>query len=1040
MTDSDRVPSDDPVDRTHTSDDGSDLTGPRPDEGGDLEAARGEAAPADTDPVPDDDVAPTGDEPGEAGEGAEADEAAEGAPRVVGSDEATEVDDAAVGRQVEEAEAESGDVEPGDGARAVEPGAGPDGETEASVAEGETSEVREGDATEVELESEDAEPDPDEADAESGIAGPDADGHEPDVTGSVTGTHGVEPGEVDGPEVATDAAEAESAVAEPEVIVDDEQSGDAEPDGDGPGEASGVAESQRDTDEVTPGDLDGGPAESEAATDDAEVDGDVGEADTGDAESVGPVDEDLADEPVLAEAPTLFDQDAVQHAVVVAPDGEADEDEDDRVAVAADAPTLFDQDDLDGRDDPDDRDGDDEDRDTEDRDLADLDDPVLQPQAELWSDAPQGAVVAAAPKVHIRYEPALDGLRGLAVIGVLLFHGQFAWARGGFLGVSTFFTLSGFLITTLLVTEHHGRSTISLRNFWTRRFRRLMPASLAALAGISVLFGLFVADPSQLNDLRGDVLSALLYVANWHFIFSDQSYTDLFTQPSPVQHFWSLAIEEQFYVVFPLLVFGVLRVARGSRAVLGAVLVTLTVGSVALMLHAYQPGLDTTRVYYSTFTRAAELLVGAILALALFGRGPLRRPGAVLAAGAVGVLALGATVWCWINIGLHDEWLYQGGLTVYALFSAGLIVAAVQVTGPVRSIFSRAAIVRLGKISYGVYLYHWPIFLWLTPERTGLALWPLFALRVAVTLFVAAMSYWYLEQPVRQRVLLVSKRSWLVAPAAVTTVAMAVILVTLNPPAVPNSDFAEATQAIDAPETSPEALAAQADAVEDAVPVAATTAPAVHRVLLVGDSVMGQAYPFFRDRFAERGITTGYAGGPGTGPLFPQGDGDWLSQIDRWVSDFDPDVVVIEACCDYTNPPDHLYELPDGTQVLPNTDLAYQTWEQVSREMIRRASAGGARVFWVISAPVHTNGYYGPMEDHVTRLNAMYERFPVPKIDWATPSTLNGEYSDDLPIGPNGEMVRVRADDGLHYTPEGDALLADTTLRAMLQLEARPGF
>ncbi|MBL8775699.1 MAG: acyltransferase [Acidimicrobiales bacterium] len=752
----------------------------------------------------------------------------------------------------------------------------------------------------------------------------------------------------------------------------------------------------------------------------------------GEPDAGGEAEMDGVDEITVAAA-TLFDQDAWE-PVVEAP-VPRDEDEEAPVLVAAavsvDGPTLFDQDATPhGR----------EVVAIADREDPDLDDPALQPQADLAHVATAGATVAAAPKVHIRYEPALDGLRGLAVLGVLFFHGQFAWARGGFLGVSTFFTLSGFLITTLLVTEHHGRGTISLRNFWTRRFRRLMPASVVVLAGISVLFGLFVADAAQLNDLRGDVLAALFYVANWHFIVADQSYADLFTAPSPVQHFWSLAIEEQFYVVYPLLVFGVLKVAKGARRVLFAVLLGLTVASLAWMLHLYEPGLDTARVYYSTFTRAAELLIGGLLALVLVGRGPLRRPGAVLAAGAAGVLALGATVWCWLNIDQSDGVLYQGGLVVYAGFSALLILAALQVAGPVQAIFSKSGIVALGKISYGVYLIHWPIFLWLTPERTGLALWPLFALRMAVTLGLAVVSYWYLEQPVRQRILLVSKRSWVVAPAAVTAVVMAVVLVTLSPPTVPNADFAEATRAIEAPETSPEALAAQADAVADAVPVAATTAPNVDRVLLVGDSVMGQAYPFFRDRFAERGITTGYAGGPGTGPLNPQGEGDWLSQIDRWVADFDPDVVVIEACCDYTNPPDELYRLPDGTEVLPNTDLAYQAWEQVSREMIRRASARGARVFWVISPPVKTNGYYGPMEDHVARLNEIYRSFAVPKIDWATPSSLNGEYSDDLPIGPDGEMVRVRADDGLHYTPEGDLLLADATLRTMLQLEARPGF
>ena len=768
------------------------------------------------------------------------------------------------------------------------------------------------------------------------------------------------------------------------------------------------------SDETAPG---AGVAVVEDAADAAEVDG--------------------RDDSVRVTTATLFDQDAWEPVSDDADMAEVEEDAGDGVpadqdgdAVVPAGPTLFDQDAG-------------EPADADELDaaaFAELDDPGLQPQADLAHQSLAGATVVAAPRVHLRYEPALDGLRGLAVLGVLFFHGQFAWAKGGFLGVSTFFTLSGFLITTLLVTEHHGRGTISLRNFWTRRFRRLMPASVAALAGISVLFGLFVADAAQLNELRGDVIAALLYVANWHFIVADQSYADLFTAPSPVQHFWSLAIEEQFYVVFPLLVYGVLKVAKGARRVLFPVLAGLTVASIAWMLHLYEPGLDTARVYYSTFTRAAELLIGGLLALLLLGREPLRRPNAVIAVGAAGVVALGVTVWCWVNLDQADGVLYQGGLALYACVTAVLIWSALQVAGPIPEIFSKTGIVALGKISYGVYLYHWPIFLWLTPERTGLALWPLFVLRVGITIGLAVVSYAYLEQPVRQRVMLVRRRSWLVAPAAVSAVAMAVVLVTVNPPAVPDLDFEEATEAIAAPESSPEALAQQAESIEDAVPVAATTAPTVQRVLLVGDSVMGQAYPFFRDRFAERGITTGYAGGPGTGPLNPQGEGSWLSQIDSWVADFDPDVVVIEACCDYTYPPDELYRLPDGTEVLPNTDLAYETWEDVSREMIRRASAGGAQVFWVISAPVKTNGYYGPMEDHVARLNEIYRTFPVPKVDWATPSTLDGEYSDDLPIGENGEMVRVRAADGLHYTPEGDILLADATLRTMLQLEARPGF
>ncbi|MEL7207370.1 MAG: acyltransferase, partial [Actinomycetota bacterium] len=250
--------------------------------------------------------------------------------------------------------------------------------------------------------------------------------------------------------------------------------------------------------------------------------------------------------------------------------------------------------------------------------------PEPEPQAEseavidLREDPPRVELGGATARPSLVYEPGLDGLRGLAVLGVLLFHGGFSWAVGGYLGVSTFFTLSGFLITSLLLREREATGTISLKGFWGRRFRRLMPASLVALAGI-VVYGLLVADQAQLNDLRGDVLAALAYVANWRFIFQDQSYADLFTSPSPVQHFWSLAIEEQFYFVFPLLAAGVLTVGRGSRQIFMVVLGLGAVASTLLMVSLHEPGLETTRVYYGTGTRAVELLTGALLATIVAG-------------------------------------------------------------------------------------------------------------------------------------------------------------------------------------------------------------------------------------------------------------------------------------------------------------------------------------------------------------------------------------------------------------------------------------
>jgi len=227
-----------------------------------------------------------------------------------------------------------------------------------------------------------------------------------------------------------------------------------------------------------------------------------------------------------------------------------------------------------------------------------------------------GGDLDAPRKSPIPFLPGLEGLRGVALAAVLFFHGGFSWAKGGFLGVSTFFTLSGFLITMLLIWEFSTEGRIRLRRFWGRRYRRLMPASLLCLTGV-VVFGWLVATPGQLVTLRGDVLASLLYVANWRFIVTQQSYAQVFSAPSPVLHFWSLAIEEQFYLVFPLVVAAVLALAHGSRRALGAVLTVLAVGSLGLMWVLYTPGQDPSRVYYGTGTRAFELLLGALLAIVL---------------------------------------------------------------------------------------------------------------------------------------------------------------------------------------------------------------------------------------------------------------------------------------------------------------------------------------------------------------------------------------------------------------------------------------
>jgi peptidoglycan/LPS O-acetylase OafA/YrhL len=182
-------------------------------------------------------------------------------------------------------------------------------------------------------------------------------------------------------------------------------------------------------------------------------------------------------------------------------------------------------------------------------------------------------------RARLSHLPGLDGLRGVAVVVVLAFHAGFERMVGGYLGVSTFFTLSGFLITSLLINESRRTGSVALRTFWGRRFRRLLPASLATLAGVVLLFGPFVATADQRVTMKGDVLSALFDVANWHDILTGNSYAQLFSSPSPVLHFWSLSIEEQFYLFFPVVLVGLWAATRGRRGLLAAALGVLALAS-----------------------------------------------------------------------------------------------------------------------------------------------------------------------------------------------------------------------------------------------------------------------------------------------------------------------------------------------------------------------------------------------------------------------------------------------------------------------------
>jgi peptidoglycan/LPS O-acetylase OafA/YrhL len=345
---------------------------------------------------------------------------------------------------------------------------------------------------------------------------------------------------------------------------------------------------------------------------------------------------------------------------------------------------------------------------------------------------------------RLSHVPALDGLRGLALIGVLLFHAN-ATLRGGFLGVDLFFVLSGFLITSLLLAEHASTGGIALSSFWVRRARRLFPALLSLMPAIAA-YAAFIAKPSELAGLRGDALATLGYVANWRAILSHKSYWELFTSPSPLEHTWSLSIEEQFYVVWPLVVVATLR--KGSPRTVRLVALGLALVGMGITLALFQPG-HTTRVYMGTDTRMVGILLGAALAT-VAPPGTLLSPKAVRSFDALGFIALvllGAA-WGWMTG--DKSLLYHGGLWVTELAALVLIVCATQ-KGLVARVLSLRPLRFVGMVSYGVYLWHWPVDVTLTRERVHVHGFLLHAFQLAVTFGIAWVSFRYFERPILTR-------------------------------------------------------------------------------------------------------------------------------------------------------------------------------------------------------------------------------------------------------------------------------------------------
>lgn len=349
-----------------------------------------------------------------------------------------------------------------------------------------------------------------------------------------------------------------------------------------------------------------------------------------------------------------------------------------------------------------------------------------------------------------RYISGLDGLRAISVLAVILYHLHIDWIDGGFLGVTVFFVLSGYLITDILVNEFEKNGKINFKTFWVKRFRRLIPALVVMLVSIGTWITLFQRD--FLVGLRGEILAAFTYISNWYYVFQEHSYFTKFAPPSPLQHMWSLAVEEQFYIIWPVIMLIALTFVK-SKGKLAVFILLLSVISAEAMAFMFTPDVDPSRVYFGTDTRAFSILLGAALAI-IWPSAKLSdnvTPELKKTLNITGIVSLLALLVMMVFIQEDGSFLYYGGMYLASAVTAVLIAVIVHPASSISKLFSFKPLIWIGVRSYGIYIWHFPIIVLLgiavkTESISGTKI----AIALILTFILSALSFSLVEEPIRK--------------------------------------------------------------------------------------------------------------------------------------------------------------------------------------------------------------------------------------------------------------------------------------------------